>query len=42
MVGHGNEGEGTGQVIVRKLGYIHENVVYKSIFSKLPAERAGV
>jgi len=40
MVGHGNLREGTGSEKVRKLGYIHETLVYGSTCGKIPAENA--
>jgi len=40
MVGHGNRGDQTGYGKVSKLGYINEKLVYGSICSKLPAEKA--
>jgi len=42
MVGHGNEGEGTGSGKVSKFGYINEKLVYGSTCDKFPAENAGM
>jgi hypothetical protein len=40
MVGHGNQGEATGQGKISKFGYIKEKLVYGSKRGKLPAQSA--
>jgi hypothetical protein len=42
MVGHGNQGEATGQGKISKFGYINEKLVYGSKCGTLPAESAEI